>query len=127
MIKWSDILREDLQIDNSKCSYCGIDKDLSKDHIVAKRDCHFREIHNIVIACKRCNSSKSDKDLIEWWGIEKRYELPRIVMGKYLKMLYICHKCMGTLELADINMDGNLNLLDLGAIFKKECTGKNTI
>jgi len=121
VIKWSNILREDMNIDTAKCAYCSNDEELSNDHIVPKRECHFAEIHNIVKACKRCNSSKSDKDLIEWWGIDRRYELPRIVHGKYLKMLYVCHECRGTLNREDINMDGKINLLDLGAIFKQPC------
>ena len=119
--KWSDILREDIKMNNTKCAYCGGTQELSNDHIVPKRECHFAEIHNIVKACKKCNSSKSDKDLIEWWGIEKRYELPRIAMGKYLKMVYICHECRETLDKGDLNLDGKLNLLDLGHIFKRPC------
>lgn len=120
-MKWSEILREDLKMDQKKCAYCDGAEELSNDHIVPKRECHFAEIHNIVKACQKCNSSKSDMDLIEWWGIEKRYELPRIVHGKYLKMLYVCHECRGTLEREDINRDGTLDLLDLGALFKEPC------
>jgi len=121
IIKWSDILREDLKTGKSECIYCGSTQDLSNDHIVPKRECHFREIHNIVTSCKNCNSSKGDKDLIEWYGLERKYEIPRVVMGKYLKMIYICHECRGTLDKGDINKDGILNVLDLGAIFKEEC------
>jgi hypothetical protein len=119
-IKWSEILREDLK-EQTQCAYCGSTESLTNDHIVPKRECHFAEIHNIVKACKHCNSSKGDKDLIEWWGIDRRYELPRIVFGKYLKMLYVCHECRGTLDKSDINMDGTLDLHDLGAIFQEPC------
>lgn len=62
--------------------------------------------------------------MIEWWGYEKRYELPRIVFGKYLKMLYVCHEYRETLDKKDINMDSKLNLFDLGAIFKTPCDPK---
>lgn len=54
--------------DISKCAYCSKAEELSNDHIVPKRERHFAEIHNIVKACKSCNSSKGDKDLIEWRG-----------------------------------------------------------
>lgn len=110
-----------MNMDSTKCAYCENPEDLSNDHIVPKRECHYAEVHNIVKACKRCNSSKGDRDLIEWYGIDRRYELPRIVYGKYLKMIYICHECKGTLGRDDINMDGKLNVLDLGAIFKRPC------
>ncbi len=120
-MKWSQVLREDLHMDQTKCIYCGSTADLSNDHIVAKRECHFAEIHNIVKSCKKCNSSKGDKDLLEWWGLENRYEIPRNVMGKYLKMLYVCHECRGTLESSDLNRDDEFNLLDLGSILRKPC------
>jgi DNA-directed RNA polymerase subunit RPC12/RpoP len=120
-MKWSEILREDLNMDPGACAYCGSKEDLSIDHIVPKRECHFAEFHNIVKACKKCNSSKSDTDLIQWWGLERRYEMPRIVMGKYLKMLYICHECRNTLESSDLNNDNEFNLLDLSAIFQNPC------
>lgn len=120
-IKWSAILREDLQVETTACAYCGARGELSNDHIVPKRECHFCEIHNIVKACTHCNSSKGNRDLIVWWGMERSYEIPRIVMGKYLKLLYLCHECRGTLEKQDINQDGKLNLEDLGAIFAAPC------
>ena len=119
--KWSDILREDMNMDVTKCTYCNSAEELSNDHIVPKRECHYAEIHNIVKACRNCNSSKGNKDLIAWWGLEKRYEIPRNVMGKYLKMLYVCHDCRGTLERSDLNQDGKFNLLDLGHIFEEPC------
>lgn len=120
-IKWSEILREDLQNDMTKCVYCGSTKDLSNDHIVPKRKCHFNEVHNIVCACKKCNSSKGDKDLFEWYGRDAKNTIPRLVLGKYLKLVYLCHECRETLDKTDIDMDGELNVMDLGAIFKEEC------
>lgn len=119
--RWSDILREDINMDTTTCAYCNATEDLSNDHIVPKRECHYVEIHNIVKSCKKCNSSKGDKDLIEWWGLERRYEIPRIVMGKYLKMLYRCHECRNTLMASDIDGNKKLNLLDLSAIFEQPC------
>ena len=60
-IKWSEILREDLSMDTTKCAYCNSTENLSNDHVVPKRECHFAEIHNIVKSCKTCNSSKGDR------------------------------------------------------------------
>jgi hypothetical protein len=86
------------------------------------RKCHFAEIHNIVKACKHCNSSKGDKDLFAWYGEENKDKIPRLVLGKYLKLVYRCHECRGTLESTDINSYGKLNVLDLGIIFVQLCT-----
>ena len=120
-LKWSEILLEDINTDTTKCSYCNSSDELTYDNIVPERTCHHSEIHNLVKACKTCSTSKGNRDLIAWWGWERRNELSRIVYGKYLKMLYICHECKGTLEQECINMEGALNFLDLGVVFKKSC------
>ena len=44
--------------------------------------------------------------------------VPRIVKGKYLKLVYEEHKKHGTLDQSDIDGNGVLDLLDLCAIFK---------
>ena len=41
------------------------------------------------------------------------------VLGKYLKLVYEHHEKAGTLDSEDVNMDGELDVLDLGAIFHK--------
>lgn len=123
--KWSDILREDMKVER-RCAYCGSFEDLTKDHIIPVKisppeSCKILEVHNIVWACKRCNSLKGDKDIFEWYGLERRNEIPRIVEGKYLKLIYECHSCRGTLDKTDLNLDGRIDVMDLGHIFKTPC------
>jgi HNH endonuclease len=126
--KWSEILREDIKLmeEDRKCAYCGAKDNLTKEHVLPisiNPKCPvINEIHNLVWACKKCNSSKNDRDVFEWYEKEKRNEIPRLVEGKYLKLIYKCHECRGTLDSTDINMDGEINVMDLGAIFKKPCT-----
>jgi hypothetical protein len=122
-IKWSDILREDLKMEK-KCVYCGSNENLSKDHIISvnkikppEKCKHMFEIHNIIWACKKCNSSKSDKDLYEWYGIENRNKIPRLAEGKYLKLAFLCNQCRGTLD----NVLDKPDVLDIGEIFKTPC------
>lgn len=73
----------------------------------------------MILCCKKCNCSKSDKDPFEWYGKDRRYELPRIVLGKYLKLVYEAHERSKTLDSLDLNADGTLDILDLGTVFKK--------
>jgi hypothetical protein len=127
-IKWSDILREDLKMEK-KCIYCGSMEELSKDHIISVNKLkppakckHLFEIHNLIWACKRCNSSKGDRDLYDWYGIENRNKIPRLVEGKYLKLAYLCHQCRGTLDKIDLDSDGKITVLDLTEIFKTSCS-----
>ena len=49
----------------------------------------------------------------------RRDELPSIVVGKYLKLVYESHSPHATLDLADLNHDGKLDIYDLGAVFKQ--------
>jgi hypothetical protein len=126
-IKWSDILREDLKMEK-KCIYCGSNDELSKDHIISVNKIkppakcgHLFEIHNIVWSCKKCNSSKGNKDLYEWYGIKNRNKIPRVVEGKYLKLAFLCHQCRGTLNETDLDGDRKMTVLDLGKIFETPC------
>jgi len=132
-INWSGILREDEKMTDlgKRCMYCGSEDEICVDHIIPQKinppgKCkHLFEIHNIVFACKKCNSSKGDKDLYEWYGIERRNVIPRIAEGKYLKLVYICHECRGTLDMEDLNKDRQTNVYDLGYIFRTPCPQEN--
>lgn len=46
------------------------------------------------------------------------YEIPRIVLGKYLKLIYDIHEKQGTLDSCDLNGDGKIDIFDLGVVFK---------
>lgn len=49
-----------------RCAYCHEEKPLTQDHIIpiSKGGAHTRI--NIAPACRSCNSSKRDRDLLEW-------------------------------------------------------------
>ena len=99
-INWSGSTREyikELERKN-ECIYCGSHEPLSIDHLIPKNRGGPDIGDNAVLACKTCNSSKSDKGLYEWFGVEKRDKLPRIVEGKYLKLLYELHERNETLN-----------------------------
>lgn len=51
----------------NKCAYCGKELPLERDHVVAVSKGGGLEYGNIVPACKSCNSSKSNKDLLTWY------------------------------------------------------------
>ena|SRR2546422_9845277 len=115
-IRMSDALREikkQFKEDERRCEFCGSDKQLSFDHIVPHRRGGPDSAENLVLACRSCNSSKGKKGLYEWLGLERKDELPRVVAGKYLKLLYEMHDKIGTLGKGDLNGDGELNVLDL--------------
>lgn len=112
-IKMSSILREDQkQMAAGKvCIYCGEKKELHFDHLIPKSKGGPDNIHNQVLACRKCNTSKSNKDIFEWY--EDKDKIPRLVKSKYLKLVYEFHNKMGTLDRNDMNKDGKLNVMDL--------------
>lgn len=114
-ISWSDIVREDWQLVESekKCAYCWSKDNLHKEHIVRKSlsikpECTTCEkiqwIHNQIWACQRCNSSKWTLGLYSFYKKilpenPKFYDkVDNLAEKKYLKTIYDCHICAGTLE-----------------------------
>ena len=120
-ISWSGAIREyvrDLERDKV-CIYCGSEKDLSVDHLIPRSRNDPDIGDNAILACRRCNSSKGDKGVFEWYGIERRNELPRIVEGKYLKLLYNIHKKNGTLNEGTSSLHKLCKICRLGHLCKE--------
>ncbi|MBI4590655.1 MAG: HNH endonuclease [Candidatus Rokubacteria bacterium] len=98
-IEWSGSIREyvkERELPN-QCIYCSATRDLSYDHLVPRNRGGPDVADNVVQACRRCNSSKGDKGVYEWFELDRRYEVPRVAEGKYLKLLYEVHSQRGTL------------------------------
>jgi hypothetical protein len=123
---WSSSIRDyEKELDKGRiCTYCGETTGLSTDHIIpasrAGVDPRVAALldtsDNCVIACKKCNSTKGDKDVFEWYGPERVDDIPKLVLSKFLKLAYRLHETQGTLDLKDPNMDGVLNIYDLGVV-----------
>ena len=114
----SAILRENklLATGEKVCAYCGSACDsLQWEHIIPRSLGGADTIDNMVLACRGCNLAKGARDLFEWYGKERQYEIPRLALGKYLKLIFEVHERAGTLDSADTNADGRLDVLDLGA------------
>ena len=115
----SAILRENklLVVSEKVCIYCEkICDSLQWEHIIPRSLGGLDTIDNMVLACRDCNLAKGARDLFEWYGKDRQYEIPRLALGKYLKLIFDAHERMGTLDAMDTNADGQLNVLDLGAV-----------
>ena len=104
-ITWSTSIREYVKEREKadQCIYCGREKKLTVEHILPRSRGGPDSSDNAVFVCRECNSSKGDRRLYEWYDLERRYELPRIAEGKYLKLLFDLHEKMGTLEFRDVS------------------------
>ncbi len=91
-VSWSDITREDWQLQ--------------------------------VIACGSCNGTKGTKGLYEFYRAthprEKKFYdfIPPLAEKKYLKTIFQCHDCAGTLMGGDIDGDGEITVLDIDRILR---------
>jgi len=114
-MKWSDILREDKQFVDAekKCVYCGSTENLQWEHIVPKSllinsgcpSCdRIQGIHNQIWACRTCNTRKGAKGMYhfmkELYPEAKPFSdiIPALLEKKYLKTIWYCHLCSGTLD-----------------------------
>ena len=130
---WSDITREDWQFVESEksCIYCGAKENLHREHIIPKSlrikpECEICDkiqgIHNQVWACGKCNLDKGTKGLYEFFkskypNEKKFYDfIPPLLEKKYLKTIYCCHQCTGTIDNGDIDGDGEVSVLDIDFI-----------
>lgn len=95
----SSILRENklLVSGDEGCAYCGCTESLQWEHIVPRAMGGPDTIDNLVRACPPCNQRKGARDPLEWYG-ENRSHIPRLVMGKLLKILFEAHASAGTLD-----------------------------
>lgn len=102
------------------CAYCECTEGLEWDHVIPRCKLLIDTLDNQVMACRTCNAQKSGRDPFEWYGRDRMYEIPRMVLGKYLKLIYEIHERQGTLDRTDLDGDGELNIYDLGCISCKE-------
>jgi 5-methylcytosine-specific restriction endonuclease McrA len=63
---------------------------LSTDHIIPLIKEGLDRISNKILSCKKCNCSKLDKDIFEWYYlIKKEQDIPKLVWSK------VSEACMG--------------------------------
>ncbi len=125
-MKWSSSVRDhQKELDRGAvCVYCGSPEHIGMDHIIpisrAGVDPRIVKLlnstDNCVCACRSCNASKGDRDVFEWYGSNRLDEVPELVISKFLKLAYEMHETQGTLDVQDPNMDGALNIYDLGVV-----------
>jgi len=115
----SAILRENKKLveESNRCVYCGTEGDLHWEHIIPKSKGGPDSIDNMVQACPKCNLTKSDRDLYEWYGKEKQYEIPRLPLGKYLKIVYEAFEKKGILDSEQMSNEGKLDVFHLNSVF----------
>jgi hypothetical protein len=67
------------------CCYCGSRERLTLDHVIASSQGGPDAGDNVVWSCRSCNSSKGDRDLLEWYAARGRFP-PLLLLRRYLKL-----------------------------------------
>ena len=62
-----------------KCAYCGKQGALTKEHVVPVSKGGGFTADNIIPACQRCNYSKNNRDLEEWYTNQDCYQEERYI------------------------------------------------
>ena len=82
-------------------------------------------IDNLVLACPKCNRAKGGRNPIEWYESQGKNSshIPRLVMGKMLKLLLAEHGRQGTLFASEYPTGCALKLRNVCAVFTKQFGG----
>ncbi len=85
------------------CCYCGTTIALSIDHLIPKIKGGDDYSDNLVWACKSCNSSKRDRDLLAWCEVKNSFPSV-LLLRRYMKLVARYCEAHGLLDtpLADV-------------------------
>ena len=110
-----------------ECVYCRAKEDLTTDHLIPTNRGGDDSADNLVLACKSCNTSRGDKGIFEWLGLERKDKLHRLVAGKYLKELLWVHETAGTLDVTKEQLSALCKICPLPQVCKEwDKTGELT-
>lgn len=100
---------EKYKIENAAyCQYCGSNMQLTIDHIIPKSKGGKDIGDNFLTVCKSCNSSKGNKDLMQWMNESNKF-LPILVLRRYIKLIF--QYSLDT-DILDLNLN-EISLLNL--------------
>jgi len=80
------------------CYYCGSTSKLSVDHLIPRIKGGADESDNLIWACRSCNSSKRDRDMLQWM-IDKKSFPSIYLLRRYLKIVMRYCESNGLLDL----------------------------
>ena len=84
-----------------ECAYCGEKNNLEQEHINPVSNKELYEIGNIVPACRRCNASKGNKAMEEWYSQQKFYTETKC--QKILNYIKLCKTNVNILRKVNVS------------------------
>ena len=119
----STILRENklLVAQGQRCAYCDASQSLQWEHIVPRSRGGPDTIDNLVISCAKCNRDKGARNPVEWYfdrGLDRKC-VPRIVMGKLVKIVLDEHVKRGSLHATEYPAGEGLHFSNVCLVFDR--------
>lgn len=120
----SSILRENQQLFSlgDVCAYCGATGKLQWEHIVPVSLGGPDSIDNMVRACAPCNLEKGTRDPYQWYLSKNSNQIPRILHGKFLKVVFEEYAARGLLDSAGFMKLHEIERVKLSGIFLNQNT-----
>jgi hypothetical protein len=120
-IEPSSILTENQHLFSSGeiCAYCGATHQLQWEHIVPRAIGGPDTFDNLVRACAPCNLSKGVRDPYQWYEAKDIDGIPRLVLGKFLKLVFSEYALLGVLDSPDFMRTQNIKRVTLSAVFTR--------
>lgn len=119
----STILRENQQLflSGQQCAYCSASQHLQWEHIIPRALGGPDTIDNMVRACAACNQAKGALDPYQWYGAKQQIDaVPRIVLGKFLKILCAEYEKLGVLDSENYMQNHDIRRVTLSRIFTQD-------
>ena len=118
----SALLQENkmLVVSEPACGYCGTPGRLHWEHLFPISRGGPDTIDNLIRACPACNLQKGALNPIDWYdkrGINWK-QIPRLVMGKCLKLVWDEHRKRGTLADTEFPLGQELDTARLFRVFE---------
>lgn len=117
----SSILSENQQLFfmGDVCAYCGA-TGAHWEHIVPVSAGGPDNIDNMVRACASCNLTKGARDPYQWYLGNKPEQIPRVVLGKFLKVVFEKYAASDLLDSTDYMVTHAVERITLSSIFHRQ-------
>jgi hypothetical protein len=122
----SSILTENkkLFVSGDVCAYCGATGKLHWEHIIPVSLGGPDRIDNMVRACASCNLAKGARDPYQWYLNTGKESVPRLVLGKFLKIVFDEYAISGVLDSVEYMRLHSLERVTLSSIFLHQTNNK---
>jgi hypothetical protein len=115
----SAILTENKRLifEGESCAYCGATGRLEWEHVIPLAVGGPDSIDNLVRACRPCNAAKGARDPYQWLLDQPGKEVPRLVLGKLLKLLFDAYEQRNLLDSPEYMKDNDIRRKTLSKVF----------